>query len=1013
MTDAVALRHWLGRSMRLRLPRLPSLRMGSAGGTVTGLVLLALVAVLLAFWWHNTGNLIATARPVVSLERLDLALARGETVAIGRRELLQPQRFDAAEVRHVAFTRLADGSVTIRNVAATRRLWLDYANGSGSFSARWRFQTGDRIAAGAFAIAVDEARPGRLQLTLSEAGRPGPARVMTIEAGGTGADLRLNGEPLPVCQPRSAADRIRQVVTGMIATGERGEDRIVQIGGRLTCSVKEEAHVAASTLPFKALTIVTRGGGFFLAPGDAVDAPRPPVVFARGNSRVTDFGDIGWEFDPDGPAVLSHLIIGRTRYAIARGNEVGGRLPITLTPISKTHRFDPAEADALRQASTTEAVKPVATPQRQPVSREEIGNPLGSLNGVERVVRLALTLGLACFALLSLLHQATAYRSSGLLVRLVGTLSSAGLIATTTILVLAPELSRLGGLSLSYQEALRATILAYAVASLPIMLGARFTTPTRLVWLGLVGLLCLGSLTLLALGIDAEKTDFSIHAEKNKLLFFDLVPVIAVVVALQSDRAVVALPRSFFMGARFRDQMLRAVPALLILLSFVAWGVLGTETGVAGFQPVELGKIALVLVLAHIFLGFSRIEFFYNQRHYISWLSVSLATVLVFIVFLTAIPFLKSDYSPALIIIVTSVVLAFAFLLPSTLRRLMAMMRIYLRRSDAPQRLTRKLGWPRGGVLALVLVILLGINAALIYAFPGLVTYSISGQWSLPKERVAAIDLLEKARGGPFRVPAERLLTWYDLDHKSLRPVDLEAKRDPDVIHRDLGFQLLQSKVALAEMPCTLARLDLGLDRAPGELRETIDRLGPSPLSLCAMLPGSREGPIAERKGEDADPEARARFTVSDLVRVPVVQNDFIATFLLVRFGLPAGLALLLAQVVTTLGLLALAASLMRERAQGSAQEGARRGMAIVLVGIATIFALHWGISWGNALGLLPVMGQPMTFIAAATSHHMLMALPSIAIALIAGRLAAVRQVSPTSDPPPWGLWRGLTRQGL
>ena len=69
--------------------------------------------------------------------------------------------------------------------------------------------------------------------------------------------------------------------------------------------------------------------------------------------------------------------------------------------------------------------------------------------------------------------------------------------------------------------------------------------------------------------------------------------------------------------------------------------------------------------------------------------------------------------------------------------------------------------------------------------------------------------------------------------------------------------------------------------------------------------------------------------------------------------------------------------------------------------------------SVGNALGLLPVMGQPMTFIAAATSHHMLMALPSIAIALIAGRLAAIRQLSPTSDPPPWGLWRGLTRGGL
>jgi cell division protein FtsW (lipid II flippase) len=1011
VSETTALRQLMGRWLTLRPFRLPRIRIGGAGGALTGLVLLALCLGVLGFWWHNATHLIESARPVVSLERLDLALARGETATIGRRELLQPQRFDAAEARHVALTRQSDGRVTIRNVANTRRLWLDYANGSGSFSARWRFQPGDRIAAGALAITVDESRPGRLALTLTEAGRPG-GRKLTIDSTGPLSTLKLDGNALPVCQPLSSADRLRGVVTGLIATDERGEDKLVSLGGRLTCSVREEAHIAANALPFKALTIVARGGGYFLAPGDAVDAPRPPVVFARGNQRITDFTDIAWELDPDGPARLSHMIIGRTRYAVEIGQEANGRLPLRLTPLSKTHRFAPDDAEILRAAATTESVRPVVTPPRQPMSAAELGNPLSSLNGVERIVRLVLTLGVAVFGVLSAMHHATLFRRSAILVRLVGALGSTAFIGATTMLVLAPELSRLGGASISYEAALHATILAYAIACIAIMIGPRFTTPLRLTWLGLLMLCCLGSLTLTALGIDAEKTDFTIHAEKNKLLFFDLIPVVAAVIAFQPQRSIAALPRSFFMGVGFKDQLLRAVPAILILAAFVAWGVLGTETGVAGFQPVELGKIALVLVLAHIFLGFSRIDYFYNQRHYISWLTVSLATVLVFILFLTAVPFLKSDYSPALIIISTAVVLAFAFLLPSTLKRLVEIMRVFLRRADAPQRKVRRLGWPRGGVLALVLVILLGINAALIYVFPGLVTYAISGQWNLPKERLAAIDVLEKARGGPLRVPAERLLTWYDLDHATKRAATAAQERSPDVIHRDLGFQLLQSKVALAEMPCTLARLDLGLDKTPVEVRRALDELPPSPVSLCAMLPGARITPIAERKGEEQD-ETASRFTVSDLVRLPVVQNDFIATFLMVRFGLPAGLALLAAQVITVFGLLALAVSLMRERAMGSAQEGANKGMAIILVGIATIFALHWSISWGNALGLLPVMGQPMTFIAAATSHHMLMALPSIAIALIAGRLAAIRQLSPTSDPPPWGLWRGLTRGGL
>lgn len=1012
MSETTALRHLVGRWLDFRPFRLPRLRVGSAGSALTGLLLLAACLGILAFWWHNASYLIATARPVVSLDHLDLTLARGDSLTIGRRELLQPQRFDAAEARHVSFSRQADGRVTIRNVANNRRLWLDYQNGAGSFSARWRFQPGDRIAAGALSIAVDEASPGRLALTLTEAGKPA-GRKLTIDSAGPISTLRLDGEALPVCQPRKTTDRVRAVVTGMIAADERGEDRIVSLGGRLTCSVREEAHVAATALPFKSLSIMTRGGSYFLAPGDAVDAPRPPVVFARGNQRVTDFTDIAWELDPDGPSRLSHMIIGRTRYAVEIGSEANGRLPLRLTPLSKTHRFAPEDAEALRSSAATDGIRPVVTPPRQPMSAAEIGNPLSSLNGPERAVRLALVLSVALFGVLSAMHYATAFRRSAILVRLVGALGATALIGATTMLALSPELSRLGGVSISYESALHATIIAYAIACVAIMVGSRFATALRVTWLGLLMLCCLGSLTLLALGIDAEKTDFTIHAEKNKLLFFDLVPVVAIVIACQPQRAIAALPRSFFMGAGFKDQLLRAVPAIVILSGFVVWAVVGTETGVAGFQPVEVGKIALVLVLAHIFLGFSRIDFFYNQRNYISWLSVSLGTLLIFILFQTAVPFLKSDYSPVLIMMTTAVVLAFAFLLPSTLKRLFAIMRVFLRRADAPQRKVRRLGWPRGGVLALVLVTLLGINAALIYIFPNLVSYGISGLWTLPKERMAAIEVLERARAGSLNKPAERLITWYDLDHAVKREAVAEGEqRLPDVIHRDLGFQLLQSKVALAEMPCTLARLDLGLDRTPVEIRRALDELPPSPVSLCAMLPGTPRTPIAERKSEIAE-DATSRFTVSDLVRLPVVQNDFIATFLAVRFGLPAALALLAAQVITIAGLLGLAVTLMRERAMGSAQEGANKGTAIVLVGVATIFALHWSISWGNAIGLLPVMGQPMTFIAAATSHHMLMALPSIALALIAGRLAAIRQISPTSDPPPWGLWRGLTRAGL
>ena len=43
----------------------------------------------------------------------------------------------------------------------------------------------------------------------------------------------------------------------------------------------------------------------------------------------------------------------------------------------------------------------------------------------------------------------------------------------------------------------------------------------------------------------------------------------------------------------------------------------------------------------------------------------------------------------------------------------------------------------------------------------------------------------------------------------------------------------------------------------------------------------------------------------------------------------------------------------------------------------------HWLISWGNTLGLLPVMGQPMTWLTAGNSHI-------VGFALLIGFLATV-----------------------
>lgn len=980
----------LARRMLGALKRLPLV-----SGPITAAVALAIIA----FWAHNVTHLLRDTDPVVSLEKVEARLARGQQVIIGNRELLQGSGGSSGERAHLAIAHAPDGRILIRNVARQKRLWLDYAEGGGTYSARWRLQAGDVIATPGATFTVLAREPGSLRVRLQH-GRE--TSEIAIRLAGADTSVTLNGQPLSVCAPLSTIDWLRATVRSYLASDDRGEDRLVEIGGLLNCQVRDEIYIASPNIPYRAFSLVMRSGEVYFAPGEAPGGVRPPVQFRRGGQVVEDFAGIAWDLDPAGPEELRHLIIGRTRYRIEAG-PVGASRVVALTPVSKLHRMSPAEAKETLDELDEPAVRVTPTPPRRPFSLAEMANPLSELLGVERAVRLAVAGGLLLCAFIGFGWRIRQARGWGMLGATPVALAGFGLTALAALLALSPEAARFVWPGLSFEQSMMATILAYGLATLLVTLSPAFGLASRLAWIALIGLIALGNLTLLSLAVDSPRTDFAAHVHKNKLMFVDIVPIVATLIATLPASMASAWPRSFFAGGRFVDNAARFIPSAALVAGLVAWAVLGTETGVGGFQPVELGKIALVLLLAHVFAGFMRIDVFYAQRQYVLWLVLSIVSALIFFLFLTAVPFLKSDYSPILIILITTVALAFSFLAPGVIQRIGAMFATLKRRRDAPQPRYRQLGWPRGGALALVLLVLLGVNVALIAAFPALGSKIITGAWAIPKDRLQAIELLEQARSGPLRVPAERLLTWYDLDHGAIAPREPTASRTPNVLHRDLGLQLLLSKVALAQAPCGLARLDIGFDRISTHLPPAIsDRIGGDPQSmLCALTPGwPREG-IAPANHEQAE-GAPSRFTVRDLLRVPVIQNDFIATYLLVRFGLTAGVALVALQFLFVGALVLLAAGLRFERRVGFQEQAARTGLSIVAAGIAALFAVHWMISWGNAIGVLPVMGQPMTLIAAATSHHMLMALPAIALVLLAGRVQARREIQVDRSPPRW-----------
>ncbi|OGT89515.1 MAG: hypothetical protein A2286_09990 [Gammaproteobacteria bacterium RIFOXYA12_FULL_61_12] len=123
------------------------------------------------------------------------------------------------------------------------------------------------------------------------------------------------------------------------------------------------------------------------------------------------------------------------------------------------------------------------------------------------------------------------------------------------------------------------------------------------------------------------------------------------------------------------------------------------------------------------------------------------------------------------------------------------------------------------------------------------------------------------------------------------------------------------------------------------------------------------------------------------VMALPAVQDDFIAAFLINRFGGYAALGLIAAQLLWCLTLLTVARALMAAKG-GFEEYRSRYWLGAVLFGLAWMEAAHWCISWGNVLGLLPVMGQPMTWLSSGKSHMLAVAFPGLLLGMIGAWIA-------------------------
>ena len=124
----------------------------------------------------------------------------------------------------------------------------------------------------------------------------------------------------------------------------------------------------------------------------------------------------------------------------------------------------------------------------------------------------------------------------------------------------------------------------------------------------------------------------------------------------------------------------------------------------------------------------------------------------------------------------------------------------------------------------------------------------------------------------------------------------------------------------------------------------------------------------------------------------PAVKDDFILALLAARGGVMA-----VTLVAATFGTILLSgATALTSRGALASEPGARERATMLAAAVLWMLAIQAAVVLGSATGGLPVMGQPLPFVAAAGSHLLLFCLPAVALVL-----GATRTRVPCAAPTP------------
>lgn len=903
----------------------------------------AAVILILLGTWHLLGRMteevgsVALAGPVVIRDSGRTGAAGQASIELGAPILGQDaERTASANARHLRIERDPQGAWWISNLAADRRVALETPEGVYPDLRRWTLRVGDRIRIGECTLLVDDIRPreARIRQTCLDGAERHALWQIKPEplTGRAVGHLSFEGEQTrPADEPRR---------TPVLLLGGRGSEPI---------------RWPLESIEPESLRLVWERDEFVLS------LNRFAIVsLQRQDGKETSFHEQSVLLMPaasDGRE--RRLVVGRTVYAITVADGA-----LMLTPTARRHAFRGQELDGLScrrlDPSGLTADRCGREERRWFIGGSESRHfafavASGSTWLIAALIGGTLALSPVVLATLSRVWVLPApglvppagrwarlaiaqWEATARLVqrpaKLVLSLLALGMTLTVVI-----TLAIQAGEAADRLAVAQLTLVALGTSSLLLLLGNRLRGHAGRLWVLALALGCAGLIAQAQLAFGANSSRWLDRVDSNLLGLARIAAAVALLASLRIE-PLLAWVACLVRQAGWGWGALRfALPLLALLLS--AWEFLR-----GGIIAAEAAKIAFVLTLAIALAGTSlALAGPAPWRALRSQLPMIAATASLPVLF-AVVPILQSDFSPLLIMLLASaaqLVLAGLLMLTQSFAS--------DRTGPDPERRRRLLGGSfvlaaallaAGPVLMLPWTLQLLLVAALLIGLHSLVTL-LRLRLRLPLWRRAPLPGRRPATSmpGPVvdRVLARGLLAlglsafltlawgfeWTRADPGRLDGISAKLAdrfrvwQDP-WHHPDAAFQLLSGFERIRRAPASFDEVQLGQN--------------PAGLQL-----------------------------------VPRIEDDLIGAFLLARFGTGPTLLVMVLQILLVAQAYASGLMAWRSRPGDGADRAARQGLALAAMGVGTLWLLQALLPWCNALGLLPLMGQSMTWLAYGQSH--------------------------------------------